>query len=132
MFSNSRSVDQVILFPQTLFRYFKIITTVPYKQYEWGIALLELCITLYVGILLFIAFKQKIRLSYLIFSVLALLLPISSGTLSGMPRYTLVAFPIFISLALIKNRLFKIVYSVVCIFLLIILWMLFSKGYYVA
>lgn len=132
MLSNNRSVDQIILFPQTLFRYFKIITTVSSQQFEWWIALLEICISLLVLCLLLIAYKQKIRFSYIIFSLLALLVPLSTGTLSGMPRYVLVAFPVFISIALIKNRLFKFVYSVVCVFLLIILWILFSKGYYVA
>lgn len=132
MLSNSRSVDQVILFPQTLFRYFKIITTFPSQQYEWWIALLELGMSLFVFFLLFLAYKKKVRVSYLIFSVLALLLPISSGTLSGMPRYVLVVFPIYIAMAQIKNRLLKTIYSIVCIFLLIILWTLFSKGYYVA
>ncbi|MFA5933025.1 MAG: mannosyltransferase family protein [Microgenomates group bacterium] len=132
MLSNNRSVDQIILFPQTLFRYFKIITTVSYQQFEWWIALLEICITLLVLCLLFITYKQKVRVSYIIFSLFALLVPLSTGTLSGVPRYVLVAFPVFISIALMKNQLFKIVYSIASVFLLIILWMLFSKGYYVA
>lgn len=132
MLSNNRSVDQIILFPQTLFRYFKIITTVPIQQFEWWIAVLEVGMSVFAVTLLYIAYKQKIRISYLVFSVLALLLPASSGTLSGMPRYILVSFPIFISLALIKNRWIKTIYSIVSVILLIILWILFSKGYYVA
>lgn len=131
MFSNNRSVNEIILFPQTLFRYFKIILSVPPQQYEWWIALLELGISTLVIFLLFKA-RQKVRMSYLIFSVLALLIPISTGTLSGMPRYVIVAFPIYIVLTQVKNRWLKIAYSTVSVILLIMLWILFSKGYYVA
>lgn len=132
MFSNNRSVDQVILFPQTLFRYSKIIATVPYQQYEWWIALVELSLTFFVLTLLLFGFKQRMRISYLIFSILVLLLPISSGTLSGMPRYVLMTFPIYITIALFKNKYLKITYFILCLFLLTILWTLFTKGYYVA
>lgn len=132
MLSNNRSTDQIILLPQTLFRYFKIISSVPAQQYEWWISLLELAITIFVMIMLYVAYKQKVRVSYLIFSLLSLLLPISSGTLSGMPRYVLVAFPVYIALVSMKNRIAKLIYSTTSIILLIILWILFSKGYYVA
>lgn len=132
LFGNSRSVDQIILFPQTIFRYFKIITTVSFQQYELWVASLELGITVFALFMLFVSLRKKIRMSYIIFSILALLLPISSGTLSGMPRYILVIFPIYIALASIENKFLKTIYSIVSVFLLIILWTLFSKGYYVA
>lgn len=129
---NERSVDQIVLLPQTLFRYFKILTTVSPSIYEWWVALLELCSLIFVAIMIYVAWKKKIRPSYILFSIVSILIPISTGTLTGFPRYILVLFPIFIALALVKNKWIKITYSIVGIVLLFILLMLFSKGYYIS
>lgn len=128
---NNRSVDHVILFPQTIFRYVKILVT-SRVTYEWWIALLEISVFLFVCIFLYIAWKKKIRFSYLIFSVIAFLIPTQTGTFSGLPRYVLVLFPIFLALALIKNKWVKIFYSIIGVILLFLLFMLFSKGYFIA
>ena len=131
-FANNRSVDAIVLFPQTLFRYIKILLTVRPTIYEWWVALLEFSVFIFVSIMIYIAWKKQVRLSYLIFSVAAFLIPISTGTFSGLPRYILPIFPIFIALSLVKNALFKIVYIVTSIILLALLFALFSKGYFVA
>lgn len=131
-FANSRSTHSIVLLPQTLFRYFKILSTIPSYQYEWRIALLELSVFIFVCLLLFIAWRKKVRTSYLIFSVIALLIPLSTGTLTGFPRYVLPIFPAFIALALVKKKFFKILYFVAGIVLLIILFAHFSKGYFIA
>lgn len=129
---NERSVSNLVPIPQTVARYINILFTVDPKIYEWKIALLEITIFIFAVVMLIIAWKKKIKTSYIIFSALALLIPSSTGTLTGFPRYALVLFPIFITLALVKNRWIKITYSIVSIILLIILFMLFSKGYYIA
>ena len=129
---NERSVEQIILFPQTIFRYFKILTSVSPSIYEWWIALLEISAFVFAAVLLYIAWKKKIRTSYLIFSIAAFLIPASSGTFTGLPRYVLILFPIFIALALVKNKILKISYAIIAIILLFILFALFSKGYYVS
>jgi len=129
--SNGRS-SGIILIPQTLFRYGKMLVTISLTQYIWHIAFLELSIFIFSAILLYIAYIKKVRLSYLIFAILAFLIPTSTGTFTGLPRYVIVLFPIFIGLALLKNRTVKIIYSVIAIFLTVILLMLFAKGYYVA
>jgi len=131
-FLNHRSVSSFIFFPQTIVRYIKIFITVSPTQYDWWIALFELSIFLIASFLLFYAWKKKVRSSYLIFSLLCLLIPVSTGTFSGVPRYTLVLFPIFIALALSTNKMVKAIYSFVSILLLGILFMLFSRGYFVA
>lgn len=128
---NNRTVDSIILFPQTIFRYFKILTTISIN-YEWWIALLELSTFIFASVMLYITWKKKVRISYLIFSLIAFLIPTSTGTFTGLPRYSLVLFPIFIALALIKNKWIKITYSIIGIILLFILFMLFSKGYYIS
>lgn len=129
---NGRAVNSIILMPQTLFRYGKILFSVSLGRFEWWIALLELSIFLIVSILLCISWRQKIRLSYILFTALCFLTPALSGTFSGLPRYSLILFPIFISLALIKNIKIQIAYGIISAILLFILLMFFSKGYFIA
>lgn len=129
---NNRSVDSIVLFPQTIFRYFKILILNSRAEFEWWIALVELGSFVFAAVLLYIAWKKKVRLSYILFSALAILIPASSGTFSAMPRYILVAFPIFIVLGLIKNRLLKIIIFSFSAVLLFILLFFFSRGYFIA
>lgn len=127
----TRSVTHMVLFAQTVFRYIKILLTT-YGNFEWGIALLELTSFFFAVLMLFIAWKKKVRISYLIFSVFAFLVPISSGTFSGLPRYILILFPMFIALALIENKFLKFLYFFISAVLLILLTVFFSRGYFVA
>lgn len=128
---NNRTVNSIVLFPQTMYRYAKILTSVSASQYEWWIALLEIFVFIFAAILLFLAWKKKVRFSYILFSVIALLIPASTGTFSALPRYVLILFPIFIGLALLKNSALKIFYATLGLILLIILFALFSKGYFI-
>lgn len=127
----TRSVYSVVFIPQTVFRYIKILATT-FGQYEWWIALLEISSFIFAAAMLYIAWKKRVRPSYIIFSALAFLVPISSGTFSGLPRYIVVLFPIFISLALVKNAQLKIIYAVVSVFLLFLLLAFFARGYFIA
>lgn len=131
-FANNRSVDSIVLFPQTIYRYIKILTTNSHFQFEWWIALLELGSFFFVIFLLYVAWKKKVRLSYILFSLLAVLIPASTGTFSAFPRYILVAFTIFIILGLSSNKLIKTLYFSISIALLFILLFFFSKGYFIA
>lgn len=128
---NNRTVMGIVLFPQTVFRYIKILFSVPIN-YEWGIALLELISFLFAALLLYFAWKKKVRSSYLIFALINFAIATATGTFSALPRYILTIFPIFIALALIENKLFKLTYIIVSPALLFILLMLFSRGYFVA
>lgn len=130
--ANGRSIE-VLIFPlQTLYRYFKIITEMKFENIEWWIAILEVCVFLFTTTFLYAAYKQKVKTSYIIFAGLSFLLPILSGTFSGLPRYVLVLFPVFITLALLKATYLKTLYILISIPLLFILLMLFSKGYYIS
>lgn len=128
---NNRSVSSIVFFPQTIFRYLKILLTVPIN-YEWGIALLELTSFLFAAFLLYFAWKKKIRISYLIFAAVNFAIIISTGTFSGLPRYVLTIFPVFIALALIENKVLKFAYMIISPVLFSILLMLFSRGYFIA
>ena len=131
-FHNEISVDSIVFIPQTIFRYIKILTTLSPSIFEWWIALLEISVFAFVSIMTYLAWKKKVRFSYIVFAIICFLIPISSGTFTGLPRYALVLFPIFITLAMIKSKLIKISYGVICFILLFILFMLFSRGYYIA
>lgn len=130
-FFNNRSVDSVILFPQTIYRYIKIIFTNSTFQFEWWIALFELGSFVFVVIAIYIAWKKKVRISYILFSLLAVLIPASTGTFSALPRYLLVAFPIYIVLGL-AAKFTKILYFSISLILLGVLLYFFSKGYFIA
>lgn len=130
--ANSRSVESIVLIPQTLFRYIKILFSLSPSVHEWWIAVLELGIFFFVVSLLFVAWKKKIHSSYILFSTLCFLLPTLSGTFTGLPRYALTLFPIFITLALIKSKIVHFAYIGISIVLLFILFLLFSRGYYIA
>jgi len=131
-FANSRSVDSIVLFPQTIFRYIKILATLPFSYYEWWIALLELVTFSLVALLLYVGWKKRVNAAYLIFAVVSFLIPVSSGTFNGLPRYTVVLFSIFIALALIKNKVVKLLYMILSPILLFVLIMFFARGYFVA
>ena len=131
-FANNRSVDAIVLLPQTIFRYLKILITIKPVIYEWWVAFFEFSFFILALSFFYIAWKKKIRFSYLIFGFLCFLLPISSGTFTGLPRYILTIFPLFIALALVKNKIFKVVYCVISTLLLFLFFMLFSKGYFIA
>ncbi len=129
---NGRSVSAIISPLQTLFRYFKILVTIPFQHYEWSIALFEVGCFFLALTLLYAAYKKRVRLSYLVFTTLVLLPPVLSGTFSGLPRYLLVAFPLFIPLGLVGNKklvLFLLLASAVGLYLCL---MAFSRGFYIA
>jgi len=67
---------------------------------------LDLTLLIFSLILLILAVKQGIRLSYLIYAGLCLLLPLASGSLVSMMRFLLVIFPLFIVLANLAQRSF--------------------------
>lgn len=128
---NSRSARSLILPPQTLYRYFKILTNLSVAQFEWWLAFIEVAAFIFGCVMLYIALKKKVRISYLVFGALAFLLPSLSGTFSGLPRYLLIVFPIFITLGVTKLKIIKI-YFLSSIILLLIFFMFFSRGYFIS
>lgn len=129
---NSRTATALILPPQTLFRYFKILTTLSPSLFEWWIALIEVLSFFFGSFMLYIAWRKKVRPSYLIFASLAFLIPVLSGTFSGLPRYLLVIFPVFIAISLLKSDTIKKTYMVAGAVLLFILLMFFTRAYFIA
>jgi len=138
-FGAERTSQGVILLPQVIFRYLKILTTAQ-VNFQYFIASFELLIFLVVfGVLVFDLYKiTKNRtenfnyLSLNLYSIAVLILPTLTGTLSSIPRYALVSYGFFFALSKIKNLWIKL--SIVIIFSTfhIILFIYFLKGYFVS
>lgn len=126
-----------ILLPQVYYRYFKILFhsdfNIPYL-----ISLIELLMFTLVFFVLLYEFKKQLskpkslRFNLAIFSLINLLLPTLTGSFSAIPRYSLLCISQFFVYAEIKNKILK--YGVFGIFLILhlILFSLFSRGYFVS
>lgn len=128
-FGQDRTTQNVVLLPQVIYRYFKILTTT--SGLTFASALFELLSTIFALFILILAYK-KVKKSWVIFSFITVIIPTLTGTLASMPRYVLMAFPIFIVLALIKSSVIKALILIVFIVLGVASLALFSRGYWVA
>ena len=128
-----RSTDKLVLLYQVFFRYIKMILTVDPWSSTYFSVILEFLIGLLFLTLLIFSIK-KIRPSYWIFCVFSYLLPTLTGTLSSLPRYTIVLFPMFIFLAswLDKRHPFvRFIYYAFCIVLSLLSIGFFTRGYFI-
>ena len=130
VFGAQRSSNEIILLPQVLWRYVKIFMTVTPNQYGFWTALWEFGVTA-LFLAAFIPMVKRIRLSYVVFSALAMILPTLTGTLSSMPRYTIVSFALFPILAMLPKAL-RVILLVVFGLLLILFTILYTRGYWVS
>lgn len=130
-FGQERATSAIILPPQVVFRYIKILLTT--SDIGTFNSALELIFTSIAFLLLILGFKiKKMKREWLAFSILALITPTLTGTLASMPRYILIAFPIYVVLALIKNSYLKLSILLLFFITLVLLTSLFSQGYWVA
>lgn len=70
--------------------------------------------------------------SYSIYSIVSVLIPLFTPTLSSMPRFLLPVFPIFILLALTKSKFLIFGYQLISIAILSAFAILFITGYWVS
>lgn len=129
IFGQERSTSKIILLPQVFFRYIKILLTT--RGEVLAISSLEISSTIFAFLILALASK-KMKADWLIFSWLAVLVPTLTGTLASMPRYVLIAFPIFIYLGMINNLYIKLTVLTLFLILLTITTAFFTQGYWVA
>ena len=125
----------ITLLPQIYYRYIKILLTTQITNPIYQTIILEL----FVGILFFFlpiyGYFKKVRLSYVLFAFLGFLLPTIQGSFSSVPRYVIVLFPSFLSLAILLERLKKPVQGLLIFSLFIwfiIETVMFLRGYWVA
>ncbi len=128
--------EQFILLPQVLYRYVKIFIAMPGWSWSYYAYAQELAITLLVvGVLSWITYKHwRSQLAELIFAWGIVLLPPLTGTLQSMPRYVLVAFPVFVAWVGLRKT-HAPVYWALCAFsavFLILNILLFIQGMWIA
>lgn len=88
-----------------------------------------------IGFLVILAFGyKKIPKSWWVFSLLVILTPASTGTLTSMPRYVLSAFPVFILLAIYlkDRRALKMITWGIFLILQLSLSIMFVNGFWTA
>lgn len=71
-------------------------------------------------------------ISFAVYSLASILLPLFTPTLSSMPRFLLPIFPIFILLSLYKKKSVNLAYQMISLMLLAIFSVLFVNGYWVS
>lgn len=129
VFGQERETTSLVLLPQVIYRYLKIIFTT--QGLPLANAIIELSSVIFALTLLLISYK-KVKREWALFSFVAILIPTLTGTFASMPRYILIAFPIYIVLAQIKNTKIKILILSLSSLLLAIFTSLFTQGYWVA
>jgi Gpi18-like mannosyltransferase len=125
----------IVLFPQVIYRYLNIL--IHYQKIDIFLAtfLLEFITTLIFFVVPILAYFKKVRLSYIFYSLISLLVPTVQGSFSSGSRYVLVIFPVFIMMALffVKwPRIIQVLMFIVLSILLMFFSILFLRGYWVA
>jgi len=136
-FGAQRSAS-IVLLPQVVYRYIRIFLTANHN-FQYFVAILEFAFLLFVGGVLILEFvkltKRKkinfVRMGLWSFSSINLILPTLTGTLTALPRYSLLSLSIFLYLGEIKNRGVKLAIMGGFIILHIIIFAFFVQGYYV-
>ena len=124
-----------VLLPQVFFRYINILFNVnPLTHIYWS-ALIEMVSAITILLLLIYGYFRKVRLSYLIYGLIAFLLPTFTGSFSSLPRYFITIFPLFIILSIFiskRDQITKMLIFLLLGLLLIIETSLFLRGYWVS
>ncbi|MBD3250108.1 MAG: hypothetical protein GF381_00870 [Candidatus Pacebacteria bacterium] len=125
--------ESIILLPQVFYRSFKILLTARPFNWKYFSYVQDLVFSL-IGLFGLVIGWFRIRRSWILFGAISFLLPTLTGTLSSMPRYLLVVFPVFVWLATLlqKKKKYLICYLIISLILLIINTALFIQGYWVA
>lgn len=131
LFGAGRSGGEVILLPQVYWRYLQIFLTVPITQYHFFIAVVEFVVFNIVAYLLWRAWKMKMPMQWILFSLATLIVPTLSGTFSSMLRYSMVIFPLYLVLASFSSKI-RIITFFLFYMLLALFTVLFTRGYWVA
>ncbi len=129
IFGQNRETQTIVTLPQVFFRYFKILLTT--EGAPFFNALFEITTTVGAITLLILSFK-KVKTSWVLFNLISILLPTLTGTLASMPRYIIIAFPIYVVMAEIRNTYIKIALLLIFLSFSILSLAFFSQGYWVA
>lgn len=131
-FGAQRSGEKIILLPQVLWRYGKILTSVSAQTLTFWNAVVELVVTFSV-LALIIKSVKKLPVYYVLFAFLCWLTPTFTGSLSSMTRYIMPIFPVWMMLAVTVGNRQKLFYGVIVVFIIMQAFFasLFLRGYFV-
>lgn len=128
-FGQSRETTKIILLPQVLYRWSNQLLNT--HGLVFANSAFELTTTM-VAFGLLLAGLKTTKKEWIIFGTFALITPTLTGSLASMPRYVLIAFPIYITLAQVNNNTVKIIIALIFTIALFISTIYFSQGYWVA
>lgn len=124
--------ESIVLYPQVVWRYLKIITSVPLdiryltyiQEFLVGVG----------GLLVLLVGWKKVRFSLWFFSLTAFIMPTLTGTFLSLPRYILVvpAFFMILSSWLTPRPRLRLLWLTISAFMLILNTILFIQGRWVA
>lgn len=128
--------ESLVLFPQVIWRYIKILITArpfDFKYYSYFQDIFLSLSTLLILTIGLVKRKYKAKISELVFSFMAFFLPPLTGTFSSMPRYVLVCFPIFFLIPQLLKKRWQFYLYLACSGLLLLLnTVLFMQGNWIA
>jgi hypothetical protein len=133
-FGANRSDVPIILLPQVIWRYMKIIFTafLQPSPVSYVISIMEFIFTITSLILVWL-YRKTLSVSFIIYTLCILITPTLTGTFSSMPRYILSAFPLFMILAKnINKKEFKFTLITISIILQILAAAFFYQGWFIS
>lgn len=131
-FGADRQTSSLVSLPQVIYRYIRMMITVKFQSLLMYQIVHEFVVSILALIGLVWGFF-RLRISYMVYSLLAFLLPTLTGTFSSMPRYVLVLFPLFMLIPIVlRKRLHRILVLLLFGLLQVLNMVLFIMGYWVA
>lgn len=130
-FGNGRETDKLIFLPQVFYRYLKIFSTTQIYSLPFFTALLEFMFTI-IPLGYLVLYIKKMNFGYWLFSFFSLIISTTTGTLTSMPRYALLSIILVIPYVVSRVNKVSKVYILLSIAGLVVLTMLFIRGYWVA
>lgn len=123
---------------QVIYRYLKIILTAD-LSFQYGVAMIELIFFIFAILILCYDLYQQLRenkftayrLGLNFFSWINILLPAVTGTLTAIPRYTLMSLTIMLTLGELNNSRIKYAWFSLSVIAHLIMFSYFIQGYYV-
>lgn len=136
-FGANRSTSLIFL-PQVIYRYLRIFMTAQ-MNFQYFVAVVEFAFFITVLMILIVDLKHilekrgigSFRLALNLFSFTNLLVPALTGTLTAIPRYSMMSLSVFLFLGETKNATIKTLVLALFALLHILFFAFFMQGYYV-
>lgn len=131
LFGGGRTGEGIVLLPQVLYRYFSMFITVDPGSLLFWRSVFEFSVFALAAFTL-VYFRKQLSPGLWWYSLLVLIIPTLSGSLSSFPRYSLAALPLFMVAALSLSPKKLLAVAVLQSLLLILALSLFTRGLFVA